>query len=187
MFVTIENGHIGDHRNAAGDPVPARASLANRSSTQGSREQRLRARYILDLLIGDLMTNDNDRALVYVVDDDCDLGASLARLLRRSGYAAEPFLDPQRLLASYSDAPADCVVTDVMLGDFDGFILADKLRDIDAATSVIFMTAGRSVGAAVDSIRRHGGLDYVEKPIDEPRLLAAIDEGVAWSRRRRAA
>jgi hypothetical protein len=28
---------------------------------------------------------DDTRAIVYVVDDDCDLGASLARLLNRSG------------------------------------------------------------------------------------------------------
>ena len=132
------------------------------------------------------MTNDNERAIVYIVDDDCDLGASLARLLNRSGYAAEPFVDPRELLAAYSAAPADCILTDVMMGDLDGFGFADKVRDIDPATSIIFMTAWPTVSSAVDSIRRHGGVDYLEKPIDEPRLLAAIDEGVAWSRRRRA-
>ncbi|MCY7399079.1 MAG: response regulator [Sphingomonas bacterium] len=132
------------------------------------------------------MTNDNERAIVYIVDDDCDLGASLARLLNRSGYAAEPFTDPRPLLDAYTAAPADCILTDVMMGDLDGFGFADKLRDIDAAASIIFMTAWPTVSSAVDSIRRYGGVDYLEKPIDEPRLLAAIDEGVAWSRRRRA-
>lgn len=132
------------------------------------------------------MTNDNARAIVYVVDDDCDLAASLARLLNRSSYSADPFIDPQQLLAAYSAAPADCVLTDVMMGDLDGFAFADKLREIDPATSIIFMTAWPTVSSAVDSIRRYGGVDYLEKPIDEPRLLAAIDEGVAWSRRRRA-
>ena len=132
------------------------------------------------------MTNDNDPAIVYVVDDDRDLAASVARLLGRSGYAAEPFSDPQQLLGAYPAAPADCVLTDVMMGDLDGFGFADKLRDIDPATSVIFMTAWPAVSSAVDSVRRFGGVDYLEKPIDEARLLAAIDEGVAWSRRRRA-
>ena len=132
------------------------------------------------------MTNDNERAIVYIVDDDCDLGASLARLLNRSGYAAEPFVDPRQLLAAYPAAPADCILTDVMMGDLDGFGFADQVRDIDPATSIVFMTAWPTVSSAVDSIRRYGGVDYLEKPIDEPRLLAAIDEGVAWSRRRRA-
>lgn len=131
------------------------------------------------------MTNDNERAIVYIVDDDCDLGASLARLLNRSGYAAEPFVDPRQLLAAYPAAPADCILTDVMMGDLDGFGFADQVREIDPATSIVFMTAWPTVSSAVDSIRRYGGVDYLEKPIDEPRLLAAIEEGVAWSRRRR--
>ena len=48
------------------------------------------------------------------------------------------------------------------------------------------MTAWPTVPSAVDAVRRYGGLDYLEKPVDEPRLLAAIREGVAWSRRHRA-
>jgi two-component system, LuxR family, response regulator FixJ len=128
---------------------------------------------------------DDKRPIVYVVDDDCDLGASLARLLNRSGFAAEPFVDPAQLLAAYTAAPADCILTDVMMGDLDGFAFADRLREIDPATSMIFMTAWPTVSSAVDAVRRYGGLDYLEKPIDEQRLLAAIREGVAWSRRRR--
>jgi len=129
---------------------------------------------------------DGSRAIVYVVDDDCDLGASLARLLNRSGFAAEPFVDPAQLLAAYTAAPAACILTDVMMGDLDGFAFADRLREIDPATSIIFMTAWPTVSSAVDAVRRYGGLDYLEKPVDEQRLLTAVAEGVAWSRRRRA-
>jgi FixJ family two-component response regulator len=126
------------------------------------------------------------RSLIYVVDDDRDLGASLARLLIRSGYAAEPFSDPAQLLAAYTAAPADCILTDIMMGDLDGFAFADRVRAIDPAISIVFMTAWPSARSAVDAVRRHGGLDYLEKPVDEERLLAAVGEGVAWSRRRRA-
>jgi FixJ family two-component response regulator len=132
------------------------------------------------------MTDDSTRGTVYVVDDDCDLGASLARLLRRSGYAAEPFVDPQQLLDAYAQAPADCILTDVMMGDLDGFAFADRLRQIDPAAAIVFMTAWPTVSSAVDSIRRYGGVDYLEKPIDEERLLSALAEGTGWSRRRRA-
>jgi FixJ family two-component response regulator len=129
---------------------------------------------------------DDTRAIVYVVDDDCDLGASLARLLNRSGYRAEPFADPAQLLAAYTAAPASCVLTDVMMGEIDGFAFADRLRRIDPATAIIFMTAWPKVSNAVDAVRRYGGLDYLDKPVDEQRLLAAVHEGVQWSRRRRA-
>lgn len=125
-------------------------------------------------------------ATVYVVDDDGDLGAAVARLLTRQGHAATAFLDPERLLASYAGAPAHCIVTDIMMGDMDGFGFAERVRAIDPAVAVVFMTAWPTTANAVDSVRRYGGLDYLEKPLDEPRLLAAVAEGVVWSRRQRA-
>lgn len=123
--------------------------------------------------------------LVYVVDDDEDLAASVARLLRRHGLQAEPFNDPVALLDAYSAGPAACVITDVMMDQLDGFQFSSKLRAIDAAVAIVFMTAWPSTGHAVDSIRVHGGIDYLEKPIDEQRLLASVRDGLEWSWQRR--
>lgn len=123
--------------------------------------------------------------LVYVVDDDQDLAASVARLLRRHGFHAEPFNDPVALLDAYAAAPAACIVTDVMMDELDGFDFAGKLRAIDPGAAIIFMTAWPKTEHAVDSVRVHGGVDYLEKPIDEDRLLASVGEGLAWSRRAR--
>ena len=125
-------------------------------------------------------------SLIYVVDDDHDLAGSLARMLRREAYMAEPFTDPALLLDAYGAAPAACVVTDIMMGDMDGFAFADRLRILDPAVALIFMTAWPTTSNAVDSIRRYGGLDYLEKPLDQQRLLLAVREGVAWSIGRRA-
>ncbi len=129
---------------------------------------------------------DPSAPLIYVVDDDHDLSGSLARMLLRQGYQAEPFTDPALLLAVYDAAPAACVITDVMMGDMDGFAFADRMRAIDPAAAIIFMTAWPTTSNAVDSIRRYGGLDYLEKPLDQERLLTAVREGVVWSERRRA-
>lgn len=128
-----------------------------------------------------------DNRQVFVVDDDADLGASVARLLQRHGFPAEAFLDPALLLKFYGEAPPACIVTDVMMGDLDGFGLADAVRASDPAVAIIFMTAWPTTANAVDAVRRYGGLDYLEKPIDEDRLVAAVSEGVAWSAKRRGA
>lgn len=130
--------------------------------------------------------SDTPPPRVYVVDDDGDLGAAVARLLTRHGHAARPFLDPLALLADYPHAPAHCIVTDIMMGDLDGFGFADRVRTIDPAVAIVFMTAWPTTANAVDSVRRYGGLDYLEKPLDEDRLIAAVSEGVAWSVRTRA-
>ncbi|WP_176594034.1 response regulator transcription factor [Sphingobium sp. EM0848] len=127
----------------------------------------------------------DDASKIYVVDDDCDLGASVARLLRRHGFDADSFLDPVQLLDVYVTAPAHCIVTDVMMGDLDGFAFADQIRVLDPSTAIIFMTAWPTTANAVDSVRRYGGLDYLEKPIDEERLLAAAREGIDWACERR--
>jgi two-component system response regulator FixJ len=132
-----------------------------------------------------MLMSDEAPGVVYVVDDDEDLGSAIARLLERQGYRAKPFLDPEQLLASYEDAPAHCILTDIMMGDLDGFAFADRLRVIDRSVAVVFMTAWPTTANAVDSVRRYGGLDYLEKPIDEERLLLAIREGVRWSITRR--
>lgn len=126
-------------------------------------------------------------SLVYVVDDDGDLCNAVTRLLRRHGYASEPFLNPAALIAAQEAKPAHCIVTDVMMGDLDGFGLADRVRAMDASTAIIFMTAWPTTGNAVDAVRRYGGLDYLDKPLDERRLLASVHEGICWSARQREA
>ncbi|HEV2596165.1 MAG TPA: response regulator [Sphingomicrobium sp.] len=120
--------------------------------------------------------------LIYIVDDDRDLAASVARLLRRHDLQAEPFHDPATLLEAYPAAPAACVLTDVMMEGLDGFAFVRQLRQLDPAVSIIFMTAWPTTAHAVDSIRVHGGVDYLEKPIDEERLLASIRQGLNWAR-----
>lgn len=125
-------------------------------------------------------------AVVYVVDDDRDLAGSLARLLVREGYAAIPFIDPAQVLAAQTAVPAACVVTDVMMGDIDGFSFADRLRESDPWAAIIFMTAWPTIANAVDAVRRYRGLDYLEKPLDRARLLDAVREGVLWSSAHRA-
>jgi len=122
---------------------------------------------------------------VYVVDDDADLGASVARLLTRHGHAARAFVAPTDLLRDYPAGPAACIISDVMMGDMDGFSFADALRAMDPTVALVFMTAWPTTANAVDSVRRYGGLDYLEKPIDEDRLLNAVAEGIAWSNSRR--
>ncbi len=132
-----------------------------------------------------MMSFSSDPTTVYVVDDDADLGASVARLLTRHGHPARAFVDPAHLLRDYPAGPAGCIISDVMMGDMDGFMFADALRVMDPDVALVFMTAWPTTANAVDSVRRYGGLDYLEKPIDEDRLLAAVTEGVAWSNARR--
>ncbi len=122
---------------------------------------------------------------VAVLDDDADLAATVARLLTRNGTHAAPFTAPGELLDAVPLTAFSCVVSDIQMDEMDGFAFADALRARDPAVALVFMTAWPTTAHAVDSVRRYGGLDYLEKPIDEARLLAAVTEGLAWSLRQR--
>ncbi|WP_395334348.1 response regulator (plasmid) [Novosphingobium sp. BL-8H] len=122
---------------------------------------------------------------VAVLDDDADLAATVARLLNRNGTPAQPFTAPQDLIAAVPATAFGCVISDIQMGEMDGFAFADALRAKDSAVALVFMTAWPTTAHAVDAVRRHGGLDYLEKPIDEARLIAAVSEGLAWSARQR--
>lgn len=119
--------------------------------------------------------------LVAILDDDADLATAVARLLVRHGHRAQPFTAPQDLLCAMEAGEWGCVVSDIQLGETDGFAFAEALRRRDAHVALVFITAWPTTAHAVDAVRRHGGLDYLEKPIDEARLLAAVAEGLAWS------
>ena len=125
------------------------------------------------------------RPLVYVIDDDPDFSASLARLLRRSGYMAEPFSNPGELLAAYTSAVADCVLSDVMMDGINGFSFVARLQAIDPDISVVMVTGWPRTSDAVDSVRKLGVIDYLEKPVDEPRLLQAVEDAVGTTRAKR--
>ena len=124
-------------------------------------------------------------ALVAVLDDDADLALSVARLLSRREHQATAFFAPDELLAAHAISPFACVVSDIQMGEVDGFSFAEGLRQQDPCVAFVFMTAWPTTAHAVDAVRRHGGFDYLEKPIDEPRLAAAVVEGLAWSARER--
>lgn len=124
-------------------------------------------------------------APVAVLDDDADFAAAVARLLRRQGFEAGAFVTSDALLAAISVKPVGCIVSDIQMGETDGFIFAETLRRRDPCVAMVFMTAWPTTAHAVDAVRRHGGLDYLEKPVDEGRLIAAVREGLAWSARRR--
>ena len=131
--------------------------------------------------------NGSNRGIIHVVDDDTDLGQAVARLLGRHGYRSCAFETPAATLAHQSIERAHCLITDVMMAQMDGFAFAEQMRTRDPAMAIIFMTAWPTTANAVDAVRRYGGLDYLEKPLDEERLLHAVNEAARWSQARRNA
>jgi FixJ family two-component response regulator len=123
---------------------------------------------------------------VHVVDDDVDLALSVARLLARHGFSASAYHDARSFLAHAAIDGASCLVSDVMIGETNGLDLARQVRQSRPTMAVLFMTNWPRVTDAVEAIRDLDGIDYLEKPLDQDRLIGAVARGLAWSAARYA-
>jgi len=111
--------------------------------------------------------------MVFVVDDDGDVRRGLARLLRAHGMQVTTFASAREFLrCPRPDGPA-CLILDVRLTGEDGLRVQDALRTAAWRTPIIFITGYGTVSMCVRAIKG-GAIDFLQKPIDDEALLAAI-------------
>ncbi|MGG5811137.1 response regulator transcription factor [Falsiroseomonas sp. CW058] len=125
------------------------------------------------------MPADPSPAVVAIVDDDASLREGLDLLLGTRGYAVETFASAEEFLARPGGADPACLVADVRLGPgMDGVALVAALRARGGRLPVIMLTGHADVDLAVRAMRA-GAFDFLEKPFETERLLAAVAEGIA--------
>jgi DNA-binding response OmpR family regulator len=71
----------------------------------------------------------------------------------------------------------DLVVLDILMPGGNGFLVAERIQDLEAMLGVpcIFLTASKQPGLR-DHARRLGAAGFFEKPYDAGELLATIRE-----------
>src|SRR6185295_15731100 len=104
--------------------------------------------------------------LVYVVDDQESVCASLSKVVRSFGYETQSFQSAAAFLeAERPDSPA-CLLLDVFLaGDESGFDLLAELERRRAQLPTIFMTGGATIPMTVHAIKA-GAIEFLTKPIE---------------------
>ena len=122
---------------------------------------------------------------ILVVEDDGELREFLVEVLNTAGHitAGYPSAD-SALRAIAEDAPADVVVTDLIMPGMPGAELLRALRRQRPELNVIVMTAFGSIDSAVELVRA-GAYDYLTKPIATQELLLAVGHALDQSRLRR--
>ncbi|HSA23748.1 MAG TPA: response regulator, partial [Myxococcota bacterium] len=116
------------------------------------------------------------RYKVMVVDDDPAIRAVSKELLEGQGYAVLEAESGTQALELLTRHPVDIVLLDVMLPDYDGFQITERIRAQRnlADLPIIFVSAR---GQTADKVRglRAGGDDYVVKPFDALELGARVE------------
>lgn len=124
----------------------------------------------------------------YIVDDDPSVTKALLRIFHSAGIEAAAFASA----AAFLDAPdavvdgGGCIVLDVSMPDMDGLALQEALVARGRALPIVFLTAHGDIPMSVRAIKA-GAIDFLTKPVDQDRLLKAVDVAFEEDRRQRRA
>ena len=115
---------------------------------------------------------------VFIVDDDASVRDSLSLLLGLRGYRTILFADAESFLGAYRADWRGCVLLDLRMQGMDGLALQRTLRERGVKLPVIIVTGHGDVRSAREAFRQFA-VDFLEKPVDERHLVAAIEEAFA--------
>ncbi len=122
-------------------------------------------------------------AHILILDDDIDVACAAQLLLRRRYGQVHTLNDPTRLAALLADGVPDVVLLDFnftpgRVDGAEGLAMLDLLRAQASPPAVIALTAYADVPLAVEALKR-GASDFITKPWDNARLVAAVDSALA--------
>jgi two-component system response regulator FixJ len=117
----------------------------------------------------------SDRRTVHLVDDDDAIRRSVGFMLRTSGFDVIAHESGVDFLAEAGSAREGCILLDIRMPGLDGLEVQRTLRERGIALPVIMLTGHGDVMLAVRAIKA-GAVDFLEKPFEKAKLLAAIEE-----------
>ncbi len=110
---------------------------------------------------------------VLVVDDQRNMRATTAIVLRSAGHTVDEAEDGAAALQRIQQEAFDVVLTDLRMPTVDGMELLREAQRLAPETQVIVMTAYGTIESAVDAIRQ-GAYDFLAKPFKEEELLLRV-------------
>jgi FixJ family two-component response regulator len=113
---------------------------------------------------------------VYVVDDDAELCDGVVSCLSDDGYEARGFASGEELLREYPRLAPGVIVADMMMPNMNGLELQRFLRDAGCRWPFILLI-GHARRPVLTSAVQAGVLAFLEKPVRETELLAAVMKG----------
>jgi two-component system, LuxR family, response regulator FixJ len=116
---------------------------------------------------------------IFVIDDHQAVRDALGEMLLVFGYQVESYDSADAFLRAMAGAPLPgCIVADVRMPGMDGIELVRELSRRKIALPVVLISGHGDVPMAVAAIKA-GAEDFIEKPVDDAHLLAAINRCLA--------
>ena len=112
---------------------------------------------------------------VFIVDDDPSVRDALGLLLGVRGYRTAVFASGEALLQAWRPDWAGCLLIDIRMHGMDGLELQQRLGEMGNRIPIVIVTGHGDVTLARAAFKAQA-LDFLEKPFDDAKLVAAIEE-----------
>ena len=125
-----------------------------------------------------------DAAMVFVVDDDASVRASIQGLLKSARLRCACFATAEEFLRNKLPDGPSCLVLDVSLPGVNGLEFQRQLADAGVRIPIIFITGHGDIPMSVKAIKS-GAVEFLTKPFQDQDLLDAIGQALHRDREAR--
>ena len=117
------------------------------------------------------------RPRILVVDDECVIADTLAKVLTLSGYAAIAAYDADGALETALQSPPELLISDVVLPGMNGIQLATTIKRIFPECKILLFSGQASTVDLMAAASRDGHrFTLLKKPVPPKDLLAMVAE-----------
>jgi FixJ family two-component response regulator len=116
-------------------------------------------------------------AMVFVIDDDASVRASIQGLLKSVGLRSEVFGTAQEFLHSERPDGPGCLVLDIRLPGVNGLDFQRQLTDAGVQIPIVFITGHGDIPMSVRAMKS-GAVEFLTKPFRDQDLLDAIHQAL---------
>lgn len=118
------------------------------------------------------MTNDSEKPLILIIDDDAPIRQLLLEVLKDS-YVCCQAESAEQALAALAKDNFDLVISDIRMGGMSGLELVPRVHSISPDCVVMMISGQNNIETAIEALRV-GAFDYITKPIDIHLVEAAV-------------
>ena len=124
---------------------------------------------------------NEDRSIVFVVDDDPAVREAISSLLRSVRLDVAEFESARDFLDHPRPAANACLVLDVRMPGMSGLDLQREMASSDAPVPIVFITGHGDIPMAVRAMKA-GAIEFLPKPFRDEDLLTAVSNALHHDR-----
>jgi FixJ family two-component response regulator len=128
-----------------------------------------------------LPTIANLTPIVFVVDEDISVRASLELFIRSEGWQPETFASVQEFLVHPRPPVPNCLILAISHRGIDGTEVQEQMAGERAETPIIVISTDEDIPTTVQAMKA-GAVDFLVKPCRHEVLLTAIRQSLERSR-----